>query len=193
MYEYIVGKFKGIFTDYIVVENNGIGYKVFTSGNTMSLLPHVDEEVKLNLVQIVREDFIGLYGFIEKEELELFKMLINVNGVGSKSALSLLSIASPENLKRAIIFEEENLLVRAPGIGKKSAQRIILELKDKFKHEDLSIDESKSEVKVFDVDAVNALLSLGYSEKEVDSALKNVEKSQSTEMIIKEALKHLMR
>lgn len=195
MYEYITGKFMGINTDYVVIENNGIGYKVFTSGNTMSQLPKITEEVKLYLHQIVREDFIGLYGFNEKEELELFKTLLNANGVGAKSALSLLSIASPVNLKRAIVFSEEALLLRAPGIGKKSAQRIILELKDKFSKENLGDGngETHEQIKVFDVDATNALISLGYSQKEVENALKQVKDTSSTESVIKEALKQLMR
>ena len=192
MYEYIIGKFMGIYNDYVVIENSGIGYKIFTSGFTMSKLPQIGEEVKLNLVQIVREDFLGLYGFIEKEESNLFKVLINVNGVGAKSALSLLSIASPENLKRAIVFEEEALILRAPGIGKKSAQRIILELKDKFKHENFTHEEETKGASI-DVDAKSALESLGYTPKEVEKALKEVDNSRSTEDIIKEALKLLMR
>ena len=192
MYEYITGKFKGIQTDYVVVENNGIGYKIFTSGNSMSRMPSMDEEVRLFIHQIVREDFIGLYGFTEKEELDLFRTLINVNGCGAKSALSLLSIASPENLKRAIVFQEEALLLRAPGIGKKSAQRIILETKDRFKNEELIRSSEGQQIRAFDVDAVNALLSLGYSQKELENVLKGID-SDSTEMVIKEALKQLMR
>lgn len=193
MYEYIIGKFMGICQDYVIIENNGIGYKVFSSGYTMSKLPQIEKEVKLNLIQIVREDFIGLYGFIDKEEVDLFRVLINVNGVGAKSALSLLSIASPENLKRAIVFEEEALLLRAPGIGKKSAQRIILELKDKFKHEDFSNENKEVKTSAVDVDALAALESLGFAKKEVEKVLEEIDNNLSIEDIIKEALKSLMR
>ena len=86
MYEYIKGNFIGINKDYIIVENNGIGYKIFTSGVTMASMPQSNEEVKLYLEQIVREDFIGLYGFATKEELAMFKLLISINGVGAKAA-----------------------------------------------------------------------------------------------------------
>ena len=137
MFEYIKGRYKGINKDYIIVENNGIGYKVFTSGATMSAMPKIDEEVKLYLEQIVRQDFMGLYGFDTKEELEMFKLLISINGVGSKAALSLLSISRVNNLKYAIMTGDEKHLCRGVGIGKKTAARIILELKDKLKPDEL--------------------------------------------------------
>ena len=131
MYEYIKGIFKSIEKEYIVIECGNIGYKIFTSGSTISNMPSTENEVKIFTHQIVREDFIGLYGFLTKEEIEMFNLLIAINGVGPKAALSLMSIASVSNLKYAIITEDEKLIVKAPGIGKKTAQRIILELKDK--------------------------------------------------------------
>ena len=94
MYEYIKGKYIGINKDYVIIENGGIGYKIITSGATMAEMPKVSEEVMLYLEQIVREDFIGLYGFKDREELEMFKLLISISGVGAKAALSLLSIAA---------------------------------------------------------------------------------------------------
>ena len=94
MYEYIKGKYMGINKEYVIIENNGIGYKIFTSGATMTEMPKVSEEVMLYLEQIVREDFIGLYGFKDREELEMFKLLISISGVGAKAALSLLSMIS---------------------------------------------------------------------------------------------------
>ena len=132
MYEYIKGEFIGINKDYVVLENNNIGYKIFTSGNTMATMPKVGEESILYIEQIVREDFIGLYGFTTKEELEMFKKLLSINGVGAKASLSLLSISTVNNLKYAILSGDEKHITRAPGIGKKTAQRIILELKDKI-------------------------------------------------------------
>ena len=200
MYEYIKGKYIGINKDYIIVENNGIGYRIFTSGATMSAMPASGEEVKLYLEQIVREDFIGLYGFETKEELEMFKLLLGINGVGSKAALSLLSISRINNLKYAIITGDDKQLCKAPGIGKKTAGRIILELKDKLSKEDMIIENGNLEelngndenyaIKMNE--ALGALLALGYSEKEAELSLKKANKEESVENIIKECLRILM-
>lgn len=200
MYEYIKGKYIGINKDYIIVENNGIGYKIFTSGATMSAMPKAGEEVQLYLEQIVREDFIGLYGFETKEELEMFKLLLGINGVGAKAALSLLSISRINNLKYAIITGDDKQLCKAPGVGKKTAGRIILELKEKLSKEDMIIDsEGLEEISgnnenyaVKMNEALGALLALGYSEKEAELALKKANKEESVENIIKECLRILM-
>ncbi|WP_024615773.1 Holliday junction branch migration protein RuvA [Clostridium sp. Ade.TY] len=200
MYEYIKGKYIGIIKDYLIIENNGIGYKIFSSGITMSEMPSIGEEVMLYLEQIVREDFIGLYGFLSKEELNMFKMLLGINGVGAKAALSLLSISRINNLKYAIMTEDDKHLCRAPGIGKKTASRIILELKDKLKPDELfegeEFDESlssKDDDYAFKVSEVlGALLALGYSEKEANMAIKNISKENAVEIMIKDCLKVLM-
>lgn len=200
MYEYIRGKYKGINRDYIIIENNGIGYKIFTSGATMSSMPKIDEEVKLYLEQIVREDFLGLYGFDSREELEMFKLLLSINGFGAKAALSLLSISRINNLRYAIMMGDEKHLCKAPGIGKKTAGRIILELKDKIKKEDISeVIEGSGEFEDLMpnnasniAEALGALLALGYSEKEAEAALKKVDKTDTLENIIKNCLKVLM-
>jgi len=200
MYEYIKGKYIGINKDYIIVENNGIGYKIFTSGATMSAMPKSGEEVQLYLEQIVREDFIGLYVFETKEELEMFKLLLGINGVGAKAALSLLSISRINNLKYAIITGDDKQLCKAPGVGKKTAGRIILELKEKLSKEDMIIDsEGLEEISgdnenyaVKMNEALGALLALGYSEKEAELALKKANKEESVENIIKECLRILM-
>lgn len=201
MYEYIKGNFIGINKDYIIVENNGIGYKIFTSGVTMASMPQSNEEVKLYLEQIVREDFIGLYGFATKEELAMFKLLISINGVGAKAALSLLSISRINNLKYAILSGDEKHICRAPGIGKKTAGRIILELKDKLKKEDMvvekditvnNIEDDKGNYASNVSEAISALLSLGYTEKETEMAIKNVNKEETVENIVKECLKNLL-
>lgn len=197
MYEYIKGIYKGVNKDYIVVENNGIGYKINTSGSTIAKTPKVGENIVLYLQQIVREDFIGLYGFLTKEELSMFNLLLTINGIGARAALSILSISDVNNLKYAIISEDEKNLVRAPGIGKKTAQRIILELKDKIDVGELTNSED-------DIDNINvtqntsevleALIALGYSEKEGNKALASIDKTKesSTEDMIKKALKFLM-
>ncbi len=199
MYEYIKGKYIGINKDYIIVENSGIGYKIFTSGATMSSIPEAGDYITLYIEQIVREDFIGLYGFESKEELEMFKLLLTVGGVGPKAALSLLSISRVNNLKYAILTGDEKHICRGVGIGKKTAARIILELSDKLKPDELLADDQ-----IFDggdnnknvmalSEALSALLALGYSEKEADVVLKKVDnKDDSVENIIKSALKALM-
>lgn len=200
MYEYIKGKYIGINKDYVIIENNGIGYKIFTSGATMAEMPKVSEEVQLYLEQIVREDFIGLYGFKDREELEMFKLLISISGLGAKAALSLLSISRINNLKYAIIMEDDKHLCRAPGIGKKTAGRIILELKDKIKTDEVSegvdIQQGFEDMAPSNANAIGealgALLSLGYSEKEAESALKKVNREETVENIIKECLRVLM-
>lgn len=201
MFDYIIGTYKGIKKDCIIIENNKIGYKIYTSGSTIAHMPPIGEEVMINLVQIVREDFIGLYGFLTDEELDMFNLLITINGVGAKAALSLLSISSVTNLKYAILTGDEKHITRAPGIGKKTAQRVILELKDKFKNDevldsgaDITIDAGIDDVHIAKTaEVTSALISLGYSEKEIDGALSAIDKTGTVESMIKESLKVLMR
>ncbi|WP_297517374.1 Holliday junction branch migration protein RuvA [uncultured Clostridium sp.] len=203
MYEYIKGEFKGLNKDYIILENGGIGYKVFTSGNTIANMPKVSDEVKLYIEQIVRQDFIGLYGFMTKEELSMFNLLLSINGVGAKAALSLLSISTVLNLKYAIIVGDEKHITRAPGIGKKTAQRIILELTDKLKKEDktISADTEGMDISMLEAiagnearqeEAMEALMALGYTDKEAKKVLEKVDVTQTIENIIKESLRLLM-
>lgn len=201
MYEYIKGKYVGIIKDYVVVENNGIGYKIYSSGISMSGMPSIGDEVMLYLEQIVREDFIGLYGFLSKEELKMFNMLLSINGVGAKAALSLLSISKINNLKYAIMTSDDKHLCRAPGIGKKTAGRIILELKDKLKPDEFfdedsdgsqGIDANNDDYGIKMSEVLGALLALGYSEKEANMAIKNVNKDSTVEIMIKDCLRVLM-
>ena len=196
MYEYIKGIFKSIGKEYIVIECGNIGYKIFTSGSTISNMPSTENEVKIFTHQIVREDFIGLYGFLTKEEIEMFNLLIAINGVGPKAALSLMSIASVSNLKYAIITEDEKLIVKAPGIGKETAQRIILELKDKVgKGEGVQVTSLEELVDGHNeklAEAVGALMALGYSDKEAEKAVEKADRTKSVEEIIKECLRILM-
>lgn len=196
MYEYIKGIFKSIEKEYIVIECGNIGYKIFTSGSTISNMPAIDQQIKIYTHQIVREDFIGLYGFLTKDEISMFNLLISINGVGPKAALSLMSIANVSTLKYAIITDDDKLITKAPGIGKKTAQRIILELKDKITVggampkgntiSDIDIDNEKLS------EAVGALIALGYSDKEAEKAIEKADRSNSVEDIIKECLKILM-
>ena len=196
MYEYIKGNFICINKDYVVIENNNIGYKIFTSGNTMANMPTTKEEVLLYTIQIVREDFIGLYGFLTKEELSMFNLLITINGVGAKAALSLLSICNVNNLKYAILSGDEKTITKAPGIGKKIAQRGILELKDKLDLNEI-IDKDVKDETMIEMDSIHneafgALLALGYSEKEAEKAIKAVGKEATVEDMIKKCLRYLM-
>ncbi|MGG7164350.1 Holliday junction branch migration protein RuvA [Clostridium ihumii] len=196
MYEYIKGNFICINKDYVVIENNNIGYKIFTSGNTMANMPTTKEEVLLYTIQIVREDFIGLYGFLTKEELSMFNLLITINGVGAKAALSLLSICNVNNLKYAILSGDEKTITKAPGIGKKIAQRVILELKDKLDLNEI-IDKDVKDETMIEMDSIHneafgALLALGYSEKEAEKAIKAVGKEATVEDMIKKCLRYLM-
>lgn len=200
MYEYIKGIYSGLNKDYIIIENNNIGYRIFTSGSTMANLPKLNTNVTIHIEQIVREDSITLYGFLSKEEIILFNNLININGVGPKAALSIMSVSTVINIKKAIAFGDEKLIVKAQGIGKKIAQRIILELKDKFIKEfdeNTMVEQDGLDLSTLNNSSLNeakeALLSLGYSEKEIDIVVKEVNQSESVESIIKDCLKALMR
>ncbi|GLC28638.1 Holliday junction branch migration protein RuvA [Clostridium omnivorum] len=195
MYEYIKGIFVGMNKDYIIIDNSGIGYKIFTSGSTIAKMPKTNEMVILYLQQIVREDFIGLYGFLSKDELNMFNLLLTINGIGAKASLSLLSISTIDNLKYAILTGDEKTITKAPGVGKKTAQRIILELKDKIELKDFIKESNMEDQQVFNRsldEALEALVSLGYSEKEAEQALKMVPAEESLENIIKSCLKYLM-
>jgi holliday junction DNA helicase RuvA len=198
MYEYIKGEYMGLNKDYVVIDNGGLGYKVYTSGSTISKLPKLNEDILLYIQQIVREDFIGLYGFLTKEELSMFNLLLTISGVGAKASLSLLSICTVNNLKYAILTGDEKTITKAPGIGKKMAQRIILELKDKISPEGFELGENKDqslhngEVYSNAGEACEALIALGYTEKEVEKALKEIDKADTVENIIKNALRVLM-
>lgn len=197
MYEYIEGRYRGLSKDCVIIDNNGIGYKIFTSGNSICSMPPIDETVKLYVEQIVRQDFMGLYGFINKEELEMFLKLININGIGTKASLSLLSVNTVDTLKKAIYYSDESVLMKASGVGKKSAQRIILELKDKLDFntqsemiEELSFSNTKED------EVMQALQALGFEEREVKKVISSTMvkfSEESIENIIKECLKNLMR
>lgn len=195
MYAYIKGtlEIKGI--NYVVIENAGIGYKIYMSSKSIGTIGNVGDNVKVHTHYHVREDDISLYGFTAEEELRMFEILINVSGVGVKSAITMLSDITPASFAMAVITDDVTRLTKVPGVGKKTAQRLVLELKDKLAKEDISGDETE-EVKVaktkIDNDAVTALQVLGYSKKEIEQALEKMDtKYLSTEEIIKFALKYL--
>ena len=136
MYAYIKGELAEINTDHIVVEAGGIGYQVFISLQTFDYLPSVGENLKIYTYLYLREDAMILYGFLTKDDLELFKLLISVSGIGPKGGLAILSTLEADDLRFAILSGDAKAISKAPGVGGKTAQRVILELKDKLSLED---------------------------------------------------------
>jgi len=193
VFGYIKGVITCVFDDYAIIENNGIGYIVFMPLRDLNLLKEKNNVLVYTYFH-VREDNISLYGFLDRESLNIFKMLISVSGVGPKAALSLLSNITPQEFILAVVSKDDKTLSKAQGVGKKLAQRIILELKDKFKDYDF---ETETEARVeIDEDikkeAIAALMSLGYTKQEAIDAVKNV-KANNVEDYIKCALKFLMK
>ena len=199
MISYIKGKLEIKAKDYIVVDVGGIGYKIFMSETAINELEK-GKEVKVYTYMRVREDDISLYGFLNNEELVTFELLISVGGVGAKSAITILSNITPSKFALAVITNDVNTLKKLPGIGAKTAARIILELKDKMKTEQ-SIEENKNEeIKEAIVldnkanDAVEALCVLGYTKKDVENVIAKIDTSKLTvEEIIRQGLKYLGR
>lgn len=195
MLHYIKGTITMKLNGGIVIENNGIGYQVSIPDNSKLYLAEADAVVTVFTAMIVREDDMSLYGFAEQESLHLFHKLMTVSGVGAKAALALLSAMPVEALKKAIVFDDAATLTKANGIGKKTAQRIVLELKDK-----LGAVESGAAMEGADfitiengrTEAINGLVALGYSKSEAMDALAKVTDEQlTTEEYIKKALKQL--
>lgn len=199
MISYLKGSIEAKNIDSIVIEVGGIGYKVFMSRNSMDKVGEIGEIVKVHTYMRVREDDISLYGFCSNEELRMFEQLIGVSGVGAKSALTILSNISPSKFALAIISGDVGVLKSLPGIGAKSAQRMILELKDKMKTEEaIQIDNDIVPQYIPENnnarDAIEALQVLGYARKDIDVALSKVDtNSLSVEDIIKQGLKYLGR
>ncbi|MGF7060796.1 Holliday junction branch migration protein RuvA [Brassicibacter mesophilus] len=195
MFRYIKGTIEEIGEDYLVLESNGIGYMINTSKSSILDIGDKLEDRKIYTHLNVREDGISLFGFSTKEELNMFKLLIMVSKIGPKVALGVLSSMTPLNIKLAILNEDFNALSKAPGIGKKTANRIILELKDKIE-DNIIIEQSRLSLDTnTDTDEIIvALLALGYTRNEAYKALSNIDISnKKTEEIIKLALKYLSK
>lgn len=202
MYAYIKGTLEIKTTGYVVVEtNNGIGYKIFMSESAIERLGEIGSSVKVFTYMRVREDDISLYGFNTNEELRMFELLLSVSGIGAKSAINILSNITPSSFALAVITNDVNTLKKLPGIGAKSAQRVILELKDKLKTEEAEakIENSKEiQVAIKEDDkvqeAMSALQVLGYSKKEIEVAMQKIDTSAlSVEDIIRKGLNNLAR
>lgn len=205
MYAYLKGIIAWKTADRIVVEVSGVGYNVYVSPGRIYDFPEYGEEVKVYTYTCVREDAVSLYGFATPEELELFKLLISVSGIGPKGGLAMLSIMGVEDIRYAIMTGDAKLLSKAPGVGKKTAERVIIDLKDKINAQDFeaSITESaapkalKEDPKARD--AADALIALGYSAREaehaVEQALKELEAQSGgdgvhSDQLLKLALKY---
>jgi len=199
MFEYIQGTLKYIGSDYVVVDINGVGFKIYTRVNSISGIVDKEENLKLYNYLNVRENEISLYGFSSKQELELFELLINVSGIGPRVALNILNNTNAKDLVTAIAFEDVKALTKLPGVGKKTAQKILLELKDKLSINDIDEDIRPSEFKEENSavsEAILALESLGYDPMESTKAVRKVSNKNlnlTVEDLIKNALKELAR
>lgn len=193
MYLYIKGSLEVKTKGYIVVECNGIGYKIFMSDKSLNEVGNIGDKVKVYTHYHVREDEISLYGFKTDEELRMFELLLSVSGIGARSAITMLSNIEPSEFAFAVISDDVDRMTKIPGIGKKTAQRLILELKDKLKSEEIERNKEEIEKEIKEVEglneAISALQVLGYSRREIDSAFEKANLSGlSTEDIIKKGL-----
>lgn len=193
MIDYIAGKVAHIGDDYLVLECNGIGYRINTSTNTLYEASKKSESQIVNTSLIVREDGIYLYGFLSEEEMEVFKLLLMVSKVGPKVACGILSVLRPAQVQRAIITKDLDSLCKGPGVGRKTAERIVLELKDRIAGK--AYDDLVATPETYNNgygEAVEALMSLGYSRYEVEKVLRSMETDDMTvEDIIKAGLRKL--
>lgn len=201
MYAYLKGTVEEITEDNLVLEVNHIGYNIKISSRTVNSIGQTGSFVKIYTYTLVREDSFSLYGFLTRDDLEIFKKLITVNGIGPKGGLAILSVMSADELRFAILAGDAKAISKAPGVGAKTAERVILDLKDKISLEDalgpkesilagsLSGDDTVNEKN----EAVEALVALGYSAAEALRAVKQVEITENTtvEEILKASLKYM--
>ena len=203
MLAYIKGILEIKTKGYIVVEAGGLGYKIFMPESTIANTGNIGDKVQIYTFMRVREDDVSLYGFLTNEELRMFELLLSVSGIGAKGALGILSNITPSQFALAVISNDVAILKKVPGIGPKTAQRAILELKDKLKKEqEISIAEGEETSNIEKVikedekvsEAISALQVLGYSKREIIEALQTIEvTSLSVEDIIKKGLANLAK
>lgn len=198
MLNFIRGKVAGSYGNVIIIENNGIGFEVHMPSSSAAFMAAENTEITVYTAMIVREDDISLYGFDDRESQQMFFLLTGVSGIGSKGALAILSALTVQEIRRAIAFEDAGMLSKAQGVGKKTAQRIVLELKDKIDPSTLSqeteITESSGRGTASSgaAEAIEALVSLGYSKTEAaDAVAASGLKDGSAEEYIRIALKRL--
>ena len=209
MLAYIRGKLEIKMTEYVVIDVGGLGYKVFMSEEGIEKLGNIGDIVKVHTYYRVREDDISIFGFNTQEELKMFELLLGVSGVGAKTALTMLATCTPSEFALAVVSEDVKVLTEIPGIGPKSAKRIILELKDKIKKQQVveGIKEQinkneKQNNKILDIagvkekvdEAIQALQVLGYNKKEIEKVFEKLDvKELTTEELIKKGLNLLNR
>lgn len=201
MISYIRGKLAAVEEEKVILDVGGVGYGIFMPGQSMGRLPAIGSEVQLHTYLNVREDAMQLFGFLTRDDLKIFKLVIGVSGIGPKGGLSILSKLTPDDLRFAVLSGDAKAISAAPGIGKKTAEKLIIELKDKLSMEDM-IRESVSEETVIpqsgitgiQTDAVQALTALGYGSTEALRAVKQVAVTEETdvETVLKQALKYMM-
>lgn len=198
MIAYLKGKLVTKSIEFIIVESNNIGYKVYMAKSDIEKLENIGTDIKIYTYMKVREDDISLYGFISNEELTMFELLISVGGIGAKSAIAILSNIAPSKFALAVITNDVATIKKLPGVGPKTAQRIILELKDKIKTEDaVNIEEQNHESREIvekqnEEELIQALQVLGYRRYEINKILPNI-KEKEIEAKIKEALQYLSK
>lgn len=199
MISYVRGKLVYKTFDSIIIEAGGIGYNIMISGLDYEKLPTEESEIKIHTYFSVKEDAMQLYGFLDKEAHEMFKLLLTVNGVGPKAGLAILSVLTPDDLRFAILSQDTKAITKAPGVGAKVAQRVLLELKDKvdleeaFEKKSANVAEAKAD-KGPRNDAIMALTALGYSATESSKAVSQVEiaEGMSVDEILSKSLKFLL-
>ena len=195
MIAYIKGNIEIKAKEYIIIEVNGIGYKIFMSSSAINELEQ-GKTAKIYTYLKVKEDDVSLYGFLNNEELVTFELLIGVGGIGAKSAITILSNITPSKFALAVITNNVNALKKLPGIGPKTAQRIILELKDKMKTQEAIEDEESPLEAAISLDnkandAIEALCVLGYTRRDIENVITKIDTSNLTvEDIIKQGLKY---
>ena len=201
MISYIRGKLAVIEENRIIVDVGGVGYGIFMPGQSIRYLPAVGNEVKIHTYLHVKEDMMQLFGFLTRDDMEVFKLIISVSGIGPKGGLSILSQLSADELRFAVFSGDAKAISAAPGIGKKTAEKLILDLKDKLKLEDVlerGEDTTPSVTAQTDMgiqsDAVQALTALGYGSAEALKAVKKVTitEEMQVEDVLKQALKNMM-
>lgn len=186
----------------IFLDVNGVGYEVFMPTGSTSMLPAIGEDVKIHTYLQISENNIGLYGFLTRDELNVFKLLITVNGIGPKGAVGILSALSANELRLAVLADDDKAIAKAPGIGAKTAKKLILELKDKIHLEDALEEfveqtsyaaQGKNEMNDAHAEAVQALTALGYSNSDALKAVRMADAGEgmNTENLLKAALKQL--
>ena len=201
MISYIRGELVDIQEDKIIVDVGGVGYGIYMPRQAITRLPAAGREVKIHTYLNVREDAMQLFGFLSKDDLEVFKLVIGVSGIGPKGGLSILSGMSPDELRFAVISNDTKAISKTPGIGKKTAEKLIIELKDKLSMEDvlargqdsLEYSQETSESVGVQAEAVQALVALGYGSTEALRAVKNViADGMTVEEVLKLSLKQMM-